>query len=287
MSARTLSDLRVVNSFAALPAAFYTRLAPQALNNPRLLHGNAEAAELIGLDPSLLSTPEFLSVFSGAQPLPGGDTLAAVYSGHQFGVWAGQLGDGRAHLLGEVEGPRGSWGVAAQGFGHDAVFAHGRWPRGVAFVGARVPGQRGHAWAGRAHDAGAGAGGFRRPGHAGNGGNSRHRDAHVTQFRALRLFRALVFAAPARYAEDAGGLRHRPLLPGMQGSRNGRVLERGAALYQPAACRHPAHGAADGGLAGGGLLPWRDEYRQYVHTGTDVGLWSLRFHGRFPAGPYL
>jgi uncharacterized protein YdiU (UPF0061 family) len=117
MSAHTLSDLRVVNSFAALPAAFYTRLAPQALNNPRLLHGNAEAAELIGLDPSALSTPEFLSVFSGAQPLPGGDTLAAVYSGHQFGVWAGQLGDGRAHLLGEVEGPQGNWELQLKGSG--------------------------------------------------------------------------------------------------------------------------------------------------------------------------
>ncbi|CAB5516929.1 Protein adenylyltransferase SelO [Achromobacter anxifer] len=117
MSAHKLSDLRVVNSFAALPAPFYTRLAPQALNNPRLLHANAEAAELIGLDPAVLSTAEFLSVFSGAQPLPGGDTLAAVYSGHQFGVWAGQLGDGRAHLLGEVEGPQGNWELQLKGSG--------------------------------------------------------------------------------------------------------------------------------------------------------------------------
>lgn len=91
MNVHSLSDLRAVNSFAALPAAFYTRLAPQPLNQPRLLHANADAAALIGLDPSALRTPEFLRVFSGAEPLPGGDTLAAVYSGHQFGVWAGQL----------------------------------------------------------------------------------------------------------------------------------------------------------------------------------------------------
>ena len=104
MSAHSLSELQAVNSFAALPEAFYTRLAPQPLNHPRLLHANAEAAALIGLDPSVLQTPEFLRVFSGADPLPGGDTLAAVYSGHQFGVWAGQLGDGRAHLLGEIRG---------------------------------------------------------------------------------------------------------------------------------------------------------------------------------------
>ena len=104
MTARTLNALTTVNSFAALPDAFYTRLAPQPLNHPRLLHANPDAAALIGLDPSAFATPEFLAVFSGQQPLPGGDTLAAVYSGHQFGIWAGQLGDGRAHLLGEVQG---------------------------------------------------------------------------------------------------------------------------------------------------------------------------------------
>ncbi|ARP94652.1 protein adenylyltransferase SelO [Bordetella genomosp. 13] len=115
--ARTLHDLQTDNSFAALPSAFYTRLAPRPLTEPRLLHANAEAAALIGLDPAVLHTPEFLAVASGMAPLPGGDTLAAVYSGHQFGVWAGQLGDGRAHLLGEVRGPRGNWELQLKGAG--------------------------------------------------------------------------------------------------------------------------------------------------------------------------
>jgi len=117
MNAHSLSELRAVNTFAALPAAFYTRLTPQGLNNPRLLHANADAAALLGLDSSVLTTPEFLQVFSGSEPLPGGDTLAAVYSGHQFGVWAGQLGDGRAHLLGEVQGPAGGWELQLKGAG--------------------------------------------------------------------------------------------------------------------------------------------------------------------------
>lgn len=117
MNAHSLSELRAVNTFAALPTAFYTRLTPQGLNNPRLLHANADAAALLGLAPSVLTTPEFLQVFSGVQPLPGGDTLAAVYSGHQFGVWAGQLGDGRAHLLGEVVGPDGGWELQLKGAG--------------------------------------------------------------------------------------------------------------------------------------------------------------------------
>jgi len=117
MSAHSLSELQAVNSFAALPAAFYTRLEPQPLNQPRLLHANAEAAALIGLDPAVLRTPEFLRVFSGAQPLPGGDTLAAVYSGHQFGVWAGQLGDGRALWLGEVATATGPLEIQIKGSG--------------------------------------------------------------------------------------------------------------------------------------------------------------------------
>ncbi|MFQ6685813.1 protein adenylyltransferase SelO family protein, partial [Bordetella pertussis] len=86
-----LQDLPTDNSFAALPAEFYTRLQPRPPAAPRLLHANAEAAALIGLDPAEFSTQAFLDVFSGHAPLPGGDTLAAVYSGHQFGVWAGQL----------------------------------------------------------------------------------------------------------------------------------------------------------------------------------------------------
>lgn len=112
-----MSHLKVVNSFAGLPAAFYTRLPTQPLLNPRLLHANPEVAKLLGLSAEALSEPGFLDVCAGTSPLPGGDTLAAVYSGHQFGVWAGQLGDGRAHLLGEVVGPTGHWEIQLKGSG--------------------------------------------------------------------------------------------------------------------------------------------------------------------------
>jgi len=117
MSADRLGQLRLDNSYAALPAAFYTRLEPQPLNAPRLLHANEPAAELLGLSRQALQSDEFLRVCAGQQPLPGGATLAAVYSGHQFGVWAGQLGDGRAHLLGEVVGPHGNWELQLKGSG--------------------------------------------------------------------------------------------------------------------------------------------------------------------------
>lgn len=100
-----LADLHTTNRFSTLPGDFYTRLLPTPLSEPCLVCASGPAALLIGLDPATLDDPEFVSVFSGQSTLPGSDPLAAVYSGHQFGVWAGQLGDGRALLLGEVRAP--------------------------------------------------------------------------------------------------------------------------------------------------------------------------------------
>jgi len=105
------------NTFASLPSDFYTRLPTTPLTAPRLVHASAEVAAILGLPAEALATQEFLDVVSGTKPMPGGDTVAAVYSGHQFGVWAGQLGDGRAHLLGEIEGPGGSYEVQLKGAG--------------------------------------------------------------------------------------------------------------------------------------------------------------------------
>ena len=105
------------NSFASLPTDFYTRLPTTALTAPRLVHASAEVAAQLGLPLQSLTTQGFLDVVSGTQPMPGGDTMAAVYSGHQFGVWAGQLGDGRAHLLGEIQGPEGSFELQLKGAG--------------------------------------------------------------------------------------------------------------------------------------------------------------------------
>ena len=112
-----LEQLEFDNSFAGLPAAFYTRLAPLGLPSPYLVGASDEVAELIGLDPSEFRRPEFCEIFAGNSLPPGSDALAAVYSGHQFGVWAGQLGDGRAHLLGEVDTPHGPLEVQLKGAG--------------------------------------------------------------------------------------------------------------------------------------------------------------------------
>lgn len=124
----TLETLPFDNAFARLPSAFYTRLAPEPLPRPYLVAASAEVAGLIGLDPAELTRPEFPQIFAGNQLLPGSEPLAAVYSGHQFGMWAGQLGDGRAHLLGEIAGPGRGWEIQLKGAGQTPYsrFADGR-----------------------------------------------------------------------------------------------------------------------------------------------------------------
>jgi len=110
-------ELRFDNSFARLPGAFHTRLEATPLPDPRTLAVSADALRLIGLDARRAGQPEFAEVFAGNRTLEGAEPLAAVYSGHQFGVWAGQLGDGRALLLGEVVGPQGNWEIQLKGSG--------------------------------------------------------------------------------------------------------------------------------------------------------------------------
>jgi uncharacterized protein YdiU (UPF0061 family) len=115
---RTLETLAFENTYARLPEAFYSRLAPTAAPNPYLVSFNPDAAALIDLDPGEAARPEFVAYFSGTTPLPGSEPLAMLYSGHQFGVYVPQLGDGRAILLGEVRNAAGQkWDLHLKGAG--------------------------------------------------------------------------------------------------------------------------------------------------------------------------
>lgn len=114
---QTLDTLQFDNTFARLPTFFYTRQEPRGLDNPRLVAASAAAARLIDLDPAELDQPEFVASFSGNRPLPGAEPLAMVYAGHQFGQYAGQLGDGRGLLLGEVVSAQGRWDLHLKGAG--------------------------------------------------------------------------------------------------------------------------------------------------------------------------
>jgi uncharacterized protein YdiU (UPF0061 family) len=90
------------NTYAALPANFFARVAPTPVAAPRLIKLNRPLAVQLGLDPDLLSTPEGAEILAGKILPAGADPIAMAYAGHQFGHFVPQLGDGRAILLGEV-----------------------------------------------------------------------------------------------------------------------------------------------------------------------------------------
>ncbi len=83
------------------------RLAPDAAPAPRLLAFNDDLAARLGADPDDLRETA-ASWLSGAALPPGADPAALAYAGHQFGGFSPSLGDGRAHLLGEVIAPDGA-----------------------------------------------------------------------------------------------------------------------------------------------------------------------------------
>ncbi|WP_034947842.1 protein adenylyltransferase SelO [Erwinia oleae] len=95
---------------------FYTRVAPMPLKGARLLYHSGSLARELGMDDEAVRGNS--AVLSGEALLPGMQPLAQVYSGHQFGVWAGQLGDGRGILLGEQQLPDGKkWDWHLKGAG--------------------------------------------------------------------------------------------------------------------------------------------------------------------------
>lgn len=115
-SALQLSELVFRDRFTAgLPAdsdqantrrqvvdACYSRVQPQQVAEPRLVAYSKEVAADLGLAQEACRSPEFAEAMAGNRLLKGMDPHAMCYGGHQFGHWAGQLGDGRAINLGEL-----------------------------------------------------------------------------------------------------------------------------------------------------------------------------------------
>lgn len=94
------------DAFGALGTTFFTRLPADPLPAPYLVGFSADMASRLGLDAAIADDPAFAPYFAGSgtrERTPQSMSYASVYSGHQFGVWAGQLGDGRALGLGEIE----------------------------------------------------------------------------------------------------------------------------------------------------------------------------------------
>ncbi|MDP4891193.1 protein adenylyltransferase SelO family protein, partial [Cypionkella sp.] len=101
------------NSYLRELPGSYLRLAPDVAPDPKVLVLNADLAAELGL-----SVSDAAGWFSGARLPEGADPAALAYAGHQFGGFSPQLGDGRAHLLGEFLGPDARrWDLQLKGSG--------------------------------------------------------------------------------------------------------------------------------------------------------------------------
>lgn len=110
--------LDFVNSYAALPEGFHSRVRPTPLKGARLIGVSPDAARLLEVRPADLFDEPIRAWVSGDAPMPGGDPVAMCYAGHQFGHFVPQLGDGRAIILGEAETSSGaSWEIQLKGGG--------------------------------------------------------------------------------------------------------------------------------------------------------------------------
>ncbi|MGV8960350.1 MAG: protein adenylyltransferase SelO [Stenotrophomonas sp.] len=97
--------------------ALWSSVMPTPVAAPQLVAHSPEVAALLGLTGPVLQAPEFAQVFGGNALYAGMQPWAANYGGHQFGQWAGQLGDGRAISLGELVADSGRWELQLKGAG--------------------------------------------------------------------------------------------------------------------------------------------------------------------------
>lgn len=118
-------DPEAENHVRPVHGACYSRVQPTPVRSPTLLAWSREVAQILGLDEADVRSAEFARVFGGNALLPGMAPYAACYGGHQFGNWAGQLGDGRAITLGESINARGErWELQLKGAGPTPYSRH-------------------------------------------------------------------------------------------------------------------------------------------------------------------
>ncbi|MBV4463248.1 YdiU family protein [Pseudomonas sp. SWRI79] len=115
---KALDELTFDNRFARLGDAFSTHVLPEPIAAPRLVVASPAAMALLDLDPAAAETPVFAELFGGHKFWAEAEPRAMVYSGHQFGSYNPQLGDGRGLLLGEVYNEAGEhWDLHLKGAG--------------------------------------------------------------------------------------------------------------------------------------------------------------------------
>ena len=111
------ADPILENSRRQVEKACYSFVKPKKTSNPEVLHVSNDMAYSLGITQTEISSEEFTSVFSGNKLLPKTNPYAMCYGGHQFGNWAGQLGDGRAINLAEIEHNNKLWAIQLKGSG--------------------------------------------------------------------------------------------------------------------------------------------------------------------------
>jgi uncharacterized protein YdiU (UPF0061 family) len=112
------ADPETTNRPRQVTGACYTFVQPKRVAAPKLVAFSREVATLLDLSVETCESDEFLNVFVGNRILPGMSPYATCYGGHQFGTWAGQLGDGRAINLGEIINQRSErWALQIKGAG--------------------------------------------------------------------------------------------------------------------------------------------------------------------------
>ena len=112
------ADLENTNERRQVTNVCYSKVQPVKARSPKLVAYSREMAEELGLSSELCESEDFVQVFSGNKVLSGMDPYATCYGGHQFGSWAGQLGDGRVINLGEIVNNEGRrWVLQLKGAG--------------------------------------------------------------------------------------------------------------------------------------------------------------------------
>lgn len=105
------------NSRRQVSNACYSYVIPKKTKSPQLIHTSEETLNLLGISRKEASTNEFLNIFTGNQIIENTKPYAMCYGGHQFGNWAGQLGDGRAINLAEIVHDKKLWAIQLKGSG--------------------------------------------------------------------------------------------------------------------------------------------------------------------------
>jgi len=111
------ADVLITNQRRQVTEACYSFVAPTKTKQPELVHYSQEVANLLGISEEEAKSEAFLKIFTGNEIIPNSAPYAMCYGGHQFGNWAGQLGDGRAINLAEIESDGKRWAIQLKGAG--------------------------------------------------------------------------------------------------------------------------------------------------------------------------